>query len=205
MHSNSIDLDYGITQLDAEYIRPGVAALYLLQQGGQVAIIETGTTLSVPAVITALEQRGLSSQDVAYVIPTHVHLDHAGGAGELMSICPNAQLVIHPYGAKHMIDPSRLVEGTIAVYGEEKFKKLYGDLKPIQEDRVVEAPDNFELLFNGRKLSFLDTPGHARHHFCVYDDTSRGIFSGDTFGISYPQLGTGRGPFIFPTTTPVQF
>lgn len=205
MQANSIDLGHGITQLDAEYITPGVAAVYLLQQGKQIAIIETGTSLTVPAILAELEQRGLAAENVAYVIPTHVHLDHAGGAGELMHVCANAKLVIHPYGARHMIDPSRLAQGTIAVYGEEKFKQFYGDLKPVAEDRIIEAPDNFELNFNGRVLQFLDTPGHARHHFCVYDQTSRGIFSGDTFGLSYPQLETDQGPFIFPTTTPVQF
>lgn len=205
MPINSVNLDHGITQLDAEYMKPGVAAVYLLQQGDHIAIIETGTTLTVPAILATLEQHGLTVHNVDYVIPTHVHLDHAGGAGELISVCPNAQLVIHPYGAKHMIDPSRLIQGTIAVYGEEKFHQLYGELKPVPEDRVIEAPDNFELALNGRKLKFMDTPGHARHHFCVYDETSSGIFSGDTFGLSYPQLETDQGRFIFPTTTPVQF
>lgn len=202
---SGIDIGQGITRLDAEYIKPGIAALYLLQQGDQVAVVETGTANSVPAVIDELERRGLDASSVAYVIPTHVHLDHAGGAGELMHRCPNATLVIHPYGARHMIDPSKLAEGTIAVYGEEKFRQYYGELRPVPADRVIEAPDEFELDFNGRVLRFLDTPGHARHHFCVYDDASRGIFSGDTFGLSYPRLETEQGRFIFPTTTPVQF
>lgn len=199
------DIGHGITRLDAEYIAPGIAALYLLQQGDQVAVVETGTAKSVPAVIDELERRGLDADSVAYVIPTHVHLDHAGGAGELMHRCPNAMLVVHPFGARHMIDPSKLAAGTIAVYGEDKFHQYYGELKPVPAERVIEAPDNFELDFNGRVLRFLDTPGHARHHFCVYDETSRGIFSGDTFGLSYPRLETEQGRFIFPTTTPVQF
>jgi len=205
MQPNGINLGYGITQLDAGYITSGVAAVYLLQQGKRIAIVETGTALTVPVILTELERRGLDAGAVAYVIPTHVHLDHAGGAGELMQQCPNAKLVIHPFGARHMIDPARLAEGTVAVYGEEKFRRYYGELKPVPADRVIEAPDNFELDFDGRILKFLDTPGHARHHFCVYDETSRGIFSGDTFGLSYPQLATEKGPFIFPTTTPVQF
>ncbi|MDH5259240.1 MAG: MBL fold metallo-hydrolase, partial [Gammaproteobacteria bacterium] len=86
-----------------------------------------------------------------------------------------------------------------------KFKQYYGELKPVAEDRIIEAADNFELDFNGRLLKFLDTPGHARHHFCIYDESSHGIFTGDTFGLSYPQLKTAQGAFIFPTTTPVQF
>ena len=182
-----------------------MAAVYLLQQGEQVVVIETGTALTVPFILAELERRNLDANAVAYVIPTHVHLDHAGGAGELMYVCPYARLVIHPFGARHMIDPARLAEGTIAVYGEEKFRRYYGELRPVPAERVIEAPDNFELDFKGRILRFIDTPGHARHHFCVYDETSHGIFSGDTFGLSYPHLETAQGPFIFPTTTPVQF
>jgi glyoxylase-like metal-dependent hydrolase (beta-lactamase superfamily II) len=205
MSTNSIELGHGITQVDAEYMAPGVAAVYLMQQGNEIAIIETGTAFTVSAILETLEQKGLGAEHVTYVIPTHVHLDHAGGVGELMDVCPNARLVIHPRGARHMIDPSKLEQGTIAVYGEAKFRQFYGELKPVAEERVIQAPDNFTLDFNGRVLTFLDTPGHARHHFCVYDEESRGIFSGDTFGLSYPQLATEQGPFIFPTTTPVQF
>lgn len=199
------DLGDGITMLDAEYIQPGVAAVYLMQQGGQVAIIETGTAFTVPHILELLSQRGLGEKDVAYVIPTHVHLDHAGGAGELMARCPNAKLVIHPFGARHMIDPSKLQQGVIDVYGEDNFHKYYGELKPIDAARVIEAADGFVLDFNGRELRFIDTPGHAKHHFCLYDEVSNGIFTGDTFGLSYPQLATAQGPFIFATTTPVQF
>lgn len=199
------DLGHGITLVDAEYGQSGVAAIYLLEEDGEVAIIETGTTNSVPYVQQALEEKNLSFQNVRYIIPTHVHLDHAGGAGELMHQCPNAQLVVHPFGARHLVDPSKLEAGTIAVYGEEKFHKLYGKIRPIDASRVIEAPGFFKLKLNGRKLKFFDTPGHARHHFCVYDKQSEGIFTGDTFGLSYPQITTDQGPLIFATTTPIQF
>lgn len=199
------DLSHGITVIDAEYHSSGVAALYLMQQGDQVAIIETGTNHSVPLISDVLESKGLGFDNVRYVIPTHVHLDHAGGAGELMHNCKNSELIIHPFGAAHMIDPSRLEAGTIAVYGEQMFSKLYGRIRPIDKNRVLEAPDGFSLELNGRKLEFLDTPGHAKHHFCVVDKTSEGIFTGDTFGLCYPQLTTAQGPFAFATTTPVQF
>jgi glyoxylase-like metal-dependent hydrolase (beta-lactamase superfamily II) len=201
----STELGHGISLIDAEYLYPGVVAVYLLQQDDQLAIIETGTANSAASILAVIENRGFSTDNVSYIIPTHVHLDHAGGAGELMPHCKNAQLVIHPYGARHMIDPSKLIAGTIAVYGEEKFRELYGELKPIDASRVIEAPDNFELMLGQRRLRFLDTPGHARHHFCVYDEASQGIFAGDTFGLSYPNLITEAGPFIFPTTTPIQF
>lgn len=199
------ELTHGITVVDAEYGTSGVAALYLMQQGEQVAIIETGTNHSVPLILEVLESKGLGFDNVRYVIPTHVHLDHAGGAGELMHQCKNAELVIHPFGAAHMIDPSRLEAGTIAVYGEDKFRELYGSIRPIDAERVIQATDGFTLALNGRELEFLDTPGHARHHFCVVDKTSQGIFTGDTFGLCYPQLTTAGGPFAFATTTPVQF
>lgn len=199
------DLNHGITVVDAEYHSSGVAALYLIIEGDQVAIIETGTNHSVPFILEVLKTKELDFDNVRYVMPTHVHLDHAGGAGELMHQCKNAELVIHPFGAAHMIDPSRLQAGTIAVYGEENFRKLYGSIRPIDENRVIQAPDGFKLDLNGRELEFLDTPGHARHHFCIVDQKSQGIFTGDTFGLCYPQLTTAEGPFIYATTTPVQF
>lgn len=199
------DLGHQIYLLDAGYIAEEIAAIYLLVHQDRVAIIETGTALSAPQVMSGLEELGLGPDNVDYIIPTHVHLDHAGGAGELMSRCPLARLVVHPYGARHLIDPSKLVAGTIAVYGEEKFKRLYGELKPVAAARVIEAPEGHEIDLAGRSLQFIDTPGHAKHHFCIYDAQSRGIFTGDTFGLSYPQLNTATGPFIFATTTPVQF
>ena len=205
MTPRTIDLNDNITLVDAEYQRSGLAATYIVREGDSAAIIETGTTHTAPLILEALAERGLSPQQVRYVMPTHVHLDHACGAGTLIAQCPNAQLVIHPRGARHMIDPSKLVAGTIAVYGEEKFHELYGDLVPVPEKRVIEAPDNFELSLNGRTFRFLDTPGHALHHFSVHDLGSNGIFTGDTFGLSYPNLATRKGRFIFATTTPVQF
>ena len=201
----TIDFEHGITAIDAHYHRPGLAAFYLLIESGRAAFIDTGTTRSVPDALEALAARGLGPEDVAYVIPTHVHLDHAGGAGEMMRRFPNARLVIHPRGTRHMIDPEKLIAGVIGVYGERAVKRHFGEILPIPAERVIEAPDEFTLDFNGRVLRFLDTPGHARHHFCVVDSRSRSIFAGDTFGISYRELDTDQGAFIFPTTTPVQF
>jgi glyoxylase-like metal-dependent hydrolase (beta-lactamase superfamily II) len=200
-----LDYEHGISAIDAEYQRPGLAAFYLLIEGKQAAFIDTGTSRSMPQALAALHAKGLSADDVAYVIPTHVHLDHAGGAGEMMRRFPNARLVVHPRGARHMIDPAKLIAGVVEVYGAEAVAQNFGEIAPIPAERVIEAPDNFRLDFNGRGLLFLDTPGHARHHFCVWDARSRGIFSGDTFGISYREFDTERGAFIFPTTTPVQF
>jgi glyoxylase-like metal-dependent hydrolase (beta-lactamase superfamily II) len=141
---------------------------------------------------------------VSHVVVTHVHLDHAGGAGVLMRSLPRAKLVVHPRGARHLVDPTKLVAGSIAVYGEARFRELYGEIPPVPADRVVEAGDGFALDLGGRPLRFLDAPGHARHHFVVLDEASRGFFTGDTFGLSYRECDVDGRPFMFPTTTPVQ-
>jgi len=195
----------GISVIDSGYFSKDFAAIYLLRQGNEVAIIETGNKYSATNVQKALKMDGLSFSDVAYIIPTHVHLDHAGGAGELMNRCQNAQLIVHPRGAKHMINPSKLIEGAMTVYGEENFNKLYGEIIPIDSSRVIEADDNFILDFEGRELKFIDTPGHARHHFCVWDKQTESMFTGDTFGISYRDLDKENEVYIFPSTSPVQF
>lgn len=200
-----IELEHDIYIVDAQYMQPGVACLYLMRRGDQIAVVETGTTHSVPRILQALKTMGLSRDAVRYVIPTHIHLDHAGGAGALMELCPNAQLLVHPRGAPHMIDPEKLEAGTIAVYGEDKYRELYGELRPVPAERVTEVADGFELDFNGCTLSFVHTPGHALHHFCIHDSASRGIFTGDTFGLAYPNLYRNGKPFIFATTTPVHF
>lgn len=199
-------LDDRISVIDAGYIQPGVASFYLLIAGGQAAFIDTGTTRSLPRALAALQDHGLTAMDVRYVIPTHVHLDHAGGAGAMMRAFPRATLIVHPLGARHMIDPFRLVAGTNAVYGEEQAQKLYGEIVPVPRQRVVTVGDNETVDFNGRMLRFIDTPGHARHHFCVLDETSRGVFTGDTLGISYRVFDNDESePFLFPTTPPTQF
>ena len=203
--TDCIDLDHGITTIDTGYCRPGFDASHLIVAQGQAALVDVGTSHSVPHILQVLQDKGIARRDVRYVMVTHVHLDHAGGAGALLQHLPEAQLVAHPRGAPHMIDPGKLIAGATAVYGEARFRSLYGDIVPVASERVITATDNFELSLNGRSLLFVDTPGHARHHYCVWDPASRGIFSGDTFGLSYREFDTQHGPFIFPTTTPVQF
>lgn len=199
------DLGYDITRIDSGMIRPGLAALYLLGSDDEYALIETGTHRSIPLIMALLEQRGITPGQVRYVIPTHVHLDHAGGVGGLMQRLPGATLLVHPKGARHMIDPAKLKAGAMAVYGEARFNEVYGDVIPVPEARVRIMEDGEEIQLGKRVLAFRDTPGHARHHFCVHDRYSNGIFTGDTFGLAYPSLVAPQGPFIFPTTTPVQF
>jgi len=200
-----INVAKGINVIDSGYYSKDFAAIYLLRQRSKIAIIETGSNFSVPLVEKALIEDGLSFSDVTYIIPTHVHLDHAGGAGKLMRQCQNASLVVHPRGSRHLIDPSKLIAGAMAVYGEEKFKEYYGEIIPIDSDRVIEAEDNFVLDFDGRVLKFIDTPGHARHHFCVWDNETKSMFTGDTFGISYRDLDHQNDVYVLPSTSPIQF
>lgn len=198
-------LPFGITRIDTAMVHEELAACYLLEAEGECAIIETGTHNTVPIILALLDEKGIPRDAVKYVIPTHVHLDHAGGVGGLMAALPSATLLVHPRGARHMIDPSKLKAGATAVYGEKMFAEIYGDVIPVSADRVRTMEDGDTVMLADRELRFIDTPGHARHHFCVYDPLSKGIFTGDTFGLSYPALTTDKGPFIMPTTTPVQF
>ncbi|MGB0722043.1 MAG: MBL fold metallo-hydrolase [Gammaproteobacteria bacterium] len=199
------DYDHAITAIDTGYLRAMHAACYLVIENGRAAVIDTGTWHTVDRVMQVLADKGLAPEDVDYVMPTHVHLDHAGGAGELMRRLPNARLVIHPRGARHMIDPSRLSAATIEVYGDEFFRKEYVELVPVPGERVVEMNDGQVFDLNGRPLELLDTPGHARHHYCVWDARSRGFFTGDTFGVSYRDFDTASGAFMIVPSTPVQF
>lgn len=196
----------GITTIDTGFgDRPRFCAAYLVVQDGRAAFIDCGSNDSVPRMLAALEAQGLGREAVDWLILTHVHLDHAGGAGTLMRELPNARLVVHPRGAPHMIDPSKLIAGATAVYGEAGFARSYGTLLPVPRERVVEAPDGHVVELGGRSLLCADTPGHARHHIAVWDAASRSWFSGDIFGLSYREFDTARGAFVVPTTSPVQF
>ncbi|MBL8382535.1 MAG: MBL fold metallo-hydrolase [Burkholderiales bacterium] len=200
-----IDYDHGISALDSGFHRPRLDAIHLMVHKGRAAIVDTGTAHSVPRVLDALAAKGLSPADVDYVILTHIHLDHAGGAGALMRLMPAARLVVHPRGVRHMADPSRLWEATVAVYGLALAQRNYGVVAPVDPARIVAAPDAFALDFGGRTLTFHDTPGHARHHVCIHDAQSGHVFTGDTFGLGYVELETDGRRFCFPTSSPTQF
>ncbi|HTV86925.1 MAG TPA: MBL fold metallo-hydrolase [Dyella sp.] len=198
-------MQQGIFTLDTGFVRPRFDAAYLVVQDGHGAFIDCGTNHSVPALLKAVADAGMKASQIDWLILTHVHLDHAGGAGELMAQLPHAHLVVHPRGARHMIDPSQLWAGAAAVYGETVMEQAYGRLRPVPPERVVEAPDGHIVDLNGRPLLCIDTPGHARHHMAIYDRHANVCFTGDTFGLSYRELDTENGAFILPTTTPVQF
>ncbi len=198
-------MSHGIHTIDTGFQRPNFDAAYLIVEHGRGAFVDCGTTLSVPNLLDAVAAANLTPEDIDWLILTHVHLDHAGGAGALMRYLPNARAVVHPRGAPHMIDPARLIAGATAVYGEAEMAKSYGSIAPIPAERVDIAHDGHVVDLAGRKLLCLDTPGHASHHLCLFDEASGGIFTGDTFGISYRDFDGPGGIHLFPTTTPVQF
>ncbi|RDI99522.1 MBL fold metallo-hydrolase [Dyella solisilvae] len=198
-------MSHGIHTIDTGFVRPRFDAAYLLVEQGRGAFIDCGTNFAAPRMLDALRDAGLSPADVDWLILTHVHLDHAGGAGELIAQLPNARLVVHPRGARHMIDPSQLWAGASAVYGEAVMESTYGRLRPIPAERVIEAADGHVVDLAGRPLRCIDTPGHARHHMSIYDARAQVCFTGDTFGLSYREFDTAQGAFILPTTSPVQF
>jgi len=204
-HPHITTFDHGIAAIDTEYARPLQDASHLIVEGGRGAFVDTGVNNSVPLLMAALQQCRLDPGDVDYVFLTHVHLDHAGGAGLLLQQLPNARCVVHPRGAPHMIDPTKLMAGTEAVYGKQQTQDMYGTIRPINAGRVDIAEDGQRYELSGRELQAFYTEGHARHHYCLSDPTSKAVFTGDSFGVSYRELDTDAGEFIFPTTTPVHF
>ena len=198
-------LNVCIVAIDTEYSRPLHDASHLIVEKGRAAFVDTGVNDSVPLLLDALVQQDLDVADVDYVVLTHVHLDHAGGAGRLMQQLPNAKCVVHRYGARHMVDPTKLIAGTEAVYGKAEAERLYGRIEAIDEKRIVIPEDEQWFALNGRPLQTINTEGHARHHHVLNDPQSKGVFTGDSFGVSYREHDTDKGEIVFPTTTPVQF
>ncbi|MGR3763673.1 MBL fold metallo-hydrolase [Rossellomorea sp. NS-SX7] len=167
-----------------------------------LALIETSASPSIPHLKKGLSKLNIKLEDIQYIILTHIHLDHAGGAGLFLEECPSATIIVHPKGYRHMNDPSRLIAGAKAVYGDE-FETLFAPIKPIPEERmIVKGHEETLKLSDACTLTFYDTPGHANHHFSIYDPVSGGMFTGDTCGIQYR---TDKKYFYLPSTSPNQF
>jgi hydroxyacylglutathione hydrolase len=195
----------GIYAFDAGYLRPQLAAIHLIVERGRVAVVDTASNACLPRALAALRALDLSPTQVDYVFLTHVHLDHAGGAGAMMRAFPAARLVVHPRGARHMADPTPLFAAVQAVYGAAEAERLYGELLPVPADRIVAAGDGHALDLGGRTLIGLETPGHARHHLSLLDTRGGGIFAGEAFGISLRELDVEGRPSILPAVAPTQF
>jgi len=199
------DLGHGIYAIDTGFQRPRFDAAYLMVEDGRAAFIDTGTNHAVPRLLAALTALGLKVDAVDWVIPTHVHLDHAGGVGLLMQSLPTARALVHPRGLRHMVDPKVLWLGALAVYGDEEMQRSYGKLVPVPAERAEASHDEQLIHLGGRPLRLIDTPGHAKHHHAIWDERSRSWFTGDTFGLSYRAFDVDGRAWILPTSTPVQF
>jgi len=195
----------GIWCIDTGYHRPQYDAAYLLVDNGRAAFWDTGTNFAVPRLLATLQAVGLGRDAVDWVIPSHVHLDHAGGAGLLMQELPAARMLLHPRGLRHMVDPSALQQAVLAIYGAEAVARDYGTLVPVAPERITVTEDGMAVMLGARRLEFAHTPGHAQHHHCIWDEASGGWFAGDTFGVSYREFDSAAGAWILAISTPVQF
>jgi len=206
MNVNIEKIDSNVYLVDSEYMsRQNYAACYIIIEKDEVAIIETNTNFAVPKILEALKELHLDRQQVKYIILTHIHLDHAGGAGLLMKEIPNAKLVLHPRGERHMASPEKLIESVKTVYGEQEYKRMYGEILPIKQDRILTVQDDTTLNLKNRELYVFETPGHAKHHIAVFDKMTKTVFSGDSFGIGYPVFKYDYEQLLFPSTSPTQF
>tara|TARA_A100001015_G_scaffold252431_1_gene292007 strand:+ start:639 stop:1586 length:948 start_codon:yes stop_codon:yes gene_type:complete len=197
--------DKNIFYFDANYIRQKFAAIHFINQNNKLLIIDSATNHSAKRFLNVLHTMNISPEFVEWIILTHVHLDHAGGAGLLMKMCPNARLAVHSRGARHMINPEKLWASVVSVYGKEEAEKQYGKLIPVDEDRVVVVGEGEVISFQDRRLQIFDAPGHANHHIIIFDEESKSFFTGDAFGIAYPELASEDKEFIFISSTPTQF
>lgn len=199
------DFENGIYGIDSGYFRDEFDAVHLIVEKGRVAVIDTSTNYAVPRILDSIRALGLGPEHVDWILLSHVHLDHAGGAGLLAQHCPNAKVAVHPRGKRHMVDPSKLFAAVCEVYGDEMAEREYGTLVPIPEDRMVETTEGSCVELAGRIIEFWDSPGHAKHHVYIRDLKTNSFFAGDTFGISYRDFDTAKGAYCFVTSSPSQF
>ena len=191
--------------IDAFYGAPRHGAVYVVRDQNEVAIIDTGTALSTIYVMDALQRLDIHPQQVRYILPTHVHLDHAGGAAPLSRQLPQATVIVHPFGLKHLIEPTKLIQGSLGVYGKEMMEKTIGEIEPLAADRGKEAEDGMRLALGKRHLQLLFSPGHAKHHYSVWDEASGCYFAGDIAGNSYREMDKDGKHLMFLCSAPTQY
>ena len=208
-----------VTTIDLGLYRPNMASSHLVVAGESAALIDVGATQNHLQILTALRQRNVSFESVKFIFVTHIHLDHAGAAGFLLAhFFPNARLVVHPLGLAHMQQPAKLEAAACQVYGQEVFAKVYGALVPVPAERLIAAVHGMQcdlatgtILEAGQKAQtgtlaeIIHTPGHARHHYCLHLPEASCVFTGDAYGLAYPELVAAGQAFLLPTTTPTAF
>lgn len=199
-----MSLDSSVITIDCHYLRPKFAAAFLIIENDRAIFIENNTVNATPLLLAALGNHYVKPENVDYLIVTHAHLDHAGGTSELLKYCPNAKVLAHPKAARTLANPERLIQSAKKVYGEEHFFKLYGEINSIPNEKIHSVKDGESLTWQNRTFTFFYTLGHASHHVCIYDSKSEGVFTGDAFGLCYPEL-QGNGLFILPSTSPIDY
>ena len=174
-----------------------VFAVYLIKESEEI-LIEPGPAAAVPSIRDGMSHLGM--KNLAYIIPTHIHVDHAGGTGALAQLFPQAKVLVHPSGLKHAVDPSRLIESTKNVFGPD-FEASLGAILPVPESQIKVPEDGEVISVNSRELQIIYAPGHAPHHIAIFDRAVKGIFCGEALGLP----GEGAEPFPLPAVAPPGF
>jgi glyoxylase-like metal-dependent hydrolase (beta-lactamase superfamily II) len=190
----------GIRGIDTIMCGREKATSAYLVEADRPALVETGPTTSLTAVLEGLATLGVGADDLAHIIVTHIHLDHAGGAGALAPHFPRATIWVHERGTPHLADPSKLVASAARIYGEETLHQLFGPVEPIPPERLRSLTDGDTVSLGDRRIEVVYTPGHASHHVCLVDDATQSIFVGDALGVFLPDVRILR-----PATPPPEF
>lgn len=197
------EVAHNIYAIDANYFQKGFCCVYLVVENNKALIIDCGTSNSANYIEKALQELNLRITDLEVILVTHVHLDHSAGAGTLLKKSPTAKLWAHPRSIRHLIDPTILIESTATVY-KETVESLFGEILPCPKENLAETKNNQIIDFYGRKLQIHNSPGHAKHHFSVFDLKEKIYFAGDSAGVCYPNWSFNK-LFAFPPTSPTQF
>jgi glyoxylase-like metal-dependent hydrolase (beta-lactamase superfamily II) len=160
----------------------GIVGAYLLVGEGELTLVECGPASTLPALLEGVRSAGYAPERITRLLLTHIHLDHAGAAGALARLLPEALVYVHPAGVRHLVDPSKLVASARRIYGG-RMEELWGEITPVPQERVVPVDDHGRLTVSGRRLHALHTPGHAGHHIAYHDPERRETFTGDIAGI----------------------
>ena len=172
----------GVTRIDHGWGGPGFIASYLVEDGGELALVEAGPASTLEALLAGIRTAGYDPAELSHILLTHIHLDHAAGAGQLARIAPRATVHVHPLGAPHLEDPSRLLASAKRLYGD-MMDALWGTMLPIPWERMRTPRDGDTIRVGGRRLVALETPGHAMHHHAYHDPDAGLVFTGDVGGI----------------------
>lgn len=172
----------GVTRIDHGWGGPGFIASYLVEDGGELALVEAGPASTLDALLAGIDAAGYDPADLSHILLTHIHLDHAAGAGQLARIAPGAAVHVHTLGAPHLADPSRLLASAARLYGD-MMDALWGTMLPVPAERIRTPADGEAIRVGGRSLVAVETPGHAAHHFAFHDPDAGLVFTGDVGGI----------------------